>query len=164
MKNLGRSMPESVVRNELESLNIRVQGVTQLRSGLRDQDQSKDRPPNTHIIKSVARRPEVSKVRSLTDVCSLRFSMESYVSPKGLMQWKRCQSFVHTQRNCAHAPRCVACGGAQPTGGCSTTWEQPQCCNCGGNHKAKYRGCVKLKEEKAAVAKLVTKRSQKSVS
>jgi len=29
VKNLGRSMPESVVREELESLNIRVQGVTQ---------------------------------------------------------------------------------------------------------------------------------------
>ena len=28
VKNLGRSMPESVVRDELESLNIRVQGVT----------------------------------------------------------------------------------------------------------------------------------------
>jgi hypothetical protein len=28
--NLGRSMPESVVREELKSLNIPVQGVTQL--------------------------------------------------------------------------------------------------------------------------------------
>jgi len=27
VKNLGRDMPESVVREELESLNIRVQGV-----------------------------------------------------------------------------------------------------------------------------------------
>jgi len=46
VKNLGRGMPESVVREELESLNIRVQGVTQLRSGRRDQDPAKDRPPN----------------------------------------------------------------------------------------------------------------------
>ena len=44
VKNLGRDMPESV-REELESLNIRVQGVTQLRSGRRDQDPAKDRPP-----------------------------------------------------------------------------------------------------------------------
>ena len=28
VNNLGRGMPESVVREELESLNIRVQGVT----------------------------------------------------------------------------------------------------------------------------------------
>ena len=29
VKNLGRGMPESVIAEELESLNIRVQGVTQ---------------------------------------------------------------------------------------------------------------------------------------
>ena len=45
VKNLGRGMPESVVREKLESLNIRVQGVTQMRSGRRDQGLSKDRPP-----------------------------------------------------------------------------------------------------------------------
>jgi hypothetical protein len=44
-KNLGRGRPESVVREELESLNIRVQGVMQQRSGRRDQDPAKDRPP-----------------------------------------------------------------------------------------------------------------------
>jgi hypothetical protein len=45
VKNLGRGMPESVVREELEFLNICVQGVTQLRSSPRDQDTPKDRPP-----------------------------------------------------------------------------------------------------------------------
>ena len=46
VKNLGRGIPESVVREELESLNICVQGVTQLCSGSRDQDPAKDRPPS----------------------------------------------------------------------------------------------------------------------
>ena len=41
VKNLGRGMPESVVREELESLNIRVQGVMQLRSSRRDPDPAK---------------------------------------------------------------------------------------------------------------------------
>ena len=45
VKNLGRGMPESVVREELETLGIYVQGVTQLRSGRRDQDPTKDSPP-----------------------------------------------------------------------------------------------------------------------
>jgi len=45
VKNLSRGLPESVVRQKLESLNIRVQGVTQLRSGRRDQDPAKERPP-----------------------------------------------------------------------------------------------------------------------
>jgi len=45
VQNLGRGMPESVVREELETLGIHVQGVKQLRSGRRDQDPTKDRPP-----------------------------------------------------------------------------------------------------------------------
>jgi hypothetical protein len=100
VKNLGRGMPESVVREELDSLNIHVQGVSQLRSGRRDQDPAKDRPPTPHFIISVARGPEVSKVRSLTELCGLRVSVESYVAPKGPLQCKRCQRFGHTQRNC----------------------------------------------------------------
>ena len=36
VKNMGRGMPESVVIEELESLNISVQGFTQLLSGRRD--------------------------------------------------------------------------------------------------------------------------------
>jgi len=45
VKNLGRGMPESVVREDLETLGNLVQGFTQLRSGRRDQDPTKDRPP-----------------------------------------------------------------------------------------------------------------------
>ena len=100
VKNLGRGMPESVVREELESLNIRVQGVTQLRSWRHGQGPAKDRPPTPHFIISVARGPEVSKVRSLTELCGLRVSVESYVAPKGALQCKCCQRFGHTQRNC----------------------------------------------------------------
>jgi len=164
VKNLGRSMPESVVGEELESVNIRVQGVTQLRSGRRDQDPSKDRPPTPHFIVSVARGPEVSKVRSLTELCGLRVSVEKYVAPKGPLQCKRCQRSGHTQRNCGYAPRCVACGGPHFTGGCVTPREQPQCFGCGGNHTANYRGCVKWKEAKAALAKRAPEQGPKSTN
>ena len=44
VKNLVRGMHRSVVREKLESLNIRDQGVTKLRSGPKDQDPAKDRP------------------------------------------------------------------------------------------------------------------------
>jgi hypothetical protein len=44
VKKFGRGMPESVVREELETLDIHVQGVMQLRSGRSDQETAKDRP------------------------------------------------------------------------------------------------------------------------
>jgi hypothetical protein len=112
-------------------LNIGLQGVTQLRSGLRELDPAKDSPPNAHFIVSVARGPEVSKVRPLTELCGLRVSVESYMAPKGPLQCKRCQCFGHTQRTCGYTPRCFVCAGSHISGGCSTPREQPQCCGCG---------------------------------
>ena len=52
VKNLGRGKPESVVREELESLNIRirVQGVTQLRSGPQQGPPSHPPPPPLHRV------------------------------------------------------------------------------------------------------------------
>jgi hypothetical protein len=45
VKNLGRGMLDSVIREELESLNICVQGVMQLCSGRRNHDPAKDYSP-----------------------------------------------------------------------------------------------------------------------
>jgi hypothetical protein len=84
------------------------------------------------------------------------------VAPKGPLECKRCQRFGHTQRNCGYAPRCVACGGSHHSGGCSTPREQTQCCGCGGNHTANYRGCIKWKEAKAALARRAPERARKS--
>ena len=50
VKNLGRGIPESVVREELEALDIHVQAALQLRSGRRDQDPTKDRLLTPHFI------------------------------------------------------------------------------------------------------------------
>jgi hypothetical protein len=44
VKNLGRGMPESVVQEELGTMDIHVQGFRHLRSGRRDQDPTKDSP------------------------------------------------------------------------------------------------------------------------
>jgi hypothetical protein len=104
----------------------------------------------------------VSKVRSLTELCGLRVSVESYVTPKGPLQCKRCQRFGHTQCNCGYAPRCVACGSSHLSGRCHTPREQPQCCGCGGNHTANYRDCIKWKEAKAALEKKAPEHSRKS--
>jgi hypothetical protein len=49
----------------------------QLHSGRRDQDATRDRPPTPHFVVSVARGPEVQKVRSLSELRGLRVSVES---------------------------------------------------------------------------------------
>ena len=148
IKNLVRRMNEDVVRKELEALGICFQEVVQVRLGCRDHNPENDRPVTPHFIVTVARGPEVSTTRSITQLCGLRVTVETYTAPKGSLQCKRCQRFRHTQRNCGYAPRCVACGEAHLSGECSTPKEL-KCCGCGGNHNANYRGCGKWKEAKA---------------
>jgi hypothetical protein len=121
IKNLGRGMPETVVREELEALGICVRGVLQLRSGRRDQDPEKDRPATPHFIVTMARGPDVSSVRAITQLRWLRNTVESYTAPKGPLQCRRCKHFGHTQLGCGYAPRCVACGEAHLSDGCSTS-------------------------------------------
>jgi hypothetical protein len=164
VKKLGRGIPESVVREKLEYQNIRIQGVTQLRSGGRGQDPAKDRPPTPQIIISVARGPQISKVGSLTELSALRVSVKSYVAPQGPLQCKHCQRFRHTQRNFGFAYRRVAYGGSHLSGGCSTQRDQPQCCGCGGDLTENYRGCIKWKEAQAALAKQAPEHGRKSAA
>jgi hypothetical protein len=66
IKNLGRRMPEDVVREELGALGICIQEVMQLRSGRRNENPEQDRPMTPHFIVTVARGPEVSKLRPIT--------------------------------------------------------------------------------------------------
>jgi len=73
----------------------------------------------------------VSKVLSITELCGLRVSVESYVAQEIPLHSKSCQRFGHTQRNIEYAPRCVACGSSRLSGGCLTPREQVQCCGCG---------------------------------
>ena len=41
---------------------------------------------------------------------------------------------------------------------------ESHCCGCGGNHTANYRGCVKWKESKAALAKRAPEQGPKSTN
>jgi hypothetical protein len=159
VKNLMRRMPESAVREESESLGIQVQGVMQLRSGRRDQNPWKDRHPTPHFIVSVTRGPEVSRVRSVTGLCGLRVSVESYVPPKGPLQCRRCQCFGHTEELWAQSPlRRVWRAAPLVT---ALSHGASLCCSCGGDRTASYQGCPKWKEARASLARRAPERGRR---
>jgi hypothetical protein len=112
-------------------LNNRFQGVTQLCSGGRKQDLTKNRPPSSHFTVCVDWGLQVSRVRSLTQFCRLRVTVESYVAPKCPLQCKRCHGFGHTQSICEYAPRCIACDGSHPSGEGLAPRGHPQYCSAG---------------------------------
>jgi hypothetical protein len=139
VKNLGRGRPASVVREELESLNIRVQGFMQLPSDRRYQDATKDRPPTPT---SLYQWREVLSVESAISHRTLRLASVGGVvrGTKRPISMHVLPAFGHTQRNYGYVLRCSACGDFRLSGGCSTSREQPQCCSCGRNYTANSRG------------------------
>jgi hypothetical protein len=123
LKKTGKRMHETEIREELEALQIHVQPIMQLRSRRWDEDAKKDRPLTPHLI-VLARGQDVSKLRSLAELCGLRAKVDTYNAPKGPLQWKNCQSFTHTLRNCGYAPRCVPWGDAHLCWKCVTPKQQ----------------------------------------
>jgi hypothetical protein len=133
VKNLGTRMSESVVREELEALDIRVQGVMQLRSVRRDQGPAKDRPPLptlSYLWREGLRCPGCGLSPS-SAVCESRWRRT----------WRR-RAPCNVSAASASDIRSVTadtCFGASRVGEltslvseCPVPRGQPKCCSCGG--------------------------------
>lgn len=74
---------------------------------------------------------------------------------KQVKQCFNCQGFGHFSANCGLKNRCVKCVGNHSPGKCTKTKENGKaaCCNCGGDHPASYKGCIKAKEYLANLSK-----------
>jgi len=163
VKNLGRGMRESVVREELESRTF----VSWVSHSCVPAVATRT-PPRTVLAPptSLYQWREVLRCRKYdlspnSAACECRWNR---TWPRKAHCNASAASALDTQRNSSYATRCVACGGSHLSGGCSTPREEPQCCGCGGNHMSNYRGCVKWKETKAALAKQAPDRGRKSAA
>jgi hypothetical protein len=114
VKNLGKLMPEDIVKEELEIFAVGLQAVLHLRSGCRGQETFNAQPLTPNFIVSVARGPDVARLRSLIELRALRVSVETFNHRNGPLQCKRCQRFSHTQRYSGYAPRLASQGSALP--------------------------------------------------
>lgn len=100
---------------------------------------------------SGVRGPEVLKVPSLTELCSLQYrwrrtSRRRPFTVKALPALRPYSLLLRIR-----APVCYWWWDS-PFWKYCTSKQQLQCCSCGGNHTANYRGYVKWMEAKAALA------------
>jgi hypothetical protein len=156
-------MPESVVLEELEALDILFQGVMQLRSGRRDQDTAKDRPFTPTSLYQWREGPRFPRcdLSPISAVCECRWS-------RTWLPRARCNANAAgasgtrsvTADTCPGASLEVAPTspvGAQPRG--NSLSAVPSVANT-----ASYRGCVKWKEAKAAFVKRAPEGVRKSAA
>jgi PAX-interacting protein 1 len=59
-----------------------------------------------------------------------------------VIQCMDCQEYGHTRNYCHKKAKCVKCGDAHLSGGCTKPVTTPPiCANCKGDHTANYKGC-----------------------
>jgi hypothetical protein len=130
VKNLGRVMPESVVREELELLDScpgsHAAPIWASRSAPREGPPS--HTSHYRVGGESARGVKVACTYLTLWVASVGGNVRVSKRPVAM---QALPGFRHTQRNCGYAPRCVACGSSHLSGRCSTPREQPHCCGCG---------------------------------
>jgi hypothetical protein len=153
VKNLDRVMQDSVVWEDLEALDIPVQGVTPLSSSRRDSEPTGDRsltPPPTYLYQWRG-APKCLKfdLPLNSAVCDYRWS------PTWL-QMARCNASASIASNTRSVTGKSATLGRvfllPPLRMVLNPAGQPQCCCCGFNHTASYWASSNWKEAKAALA------------
>lgn len=91
-----------------------------------------------------------SRVQDIYDLKRLYYavvSVEPVKSKTKILQCTNCQWFGHNRHSCRWQTRCVRCLDDHPLDKCPMPDQSPPLCvNCGGEHKANYRGCPIYKQ------------------
>lgn len=89
-------------------------------------------------------REEASAIYETRFICATSVRPEALRRKASTGQCYRCQLFGHSQFTCRARPMCVKCGQQHDTRDCTKSKRAPAtCANCGGDHTASYRGCIK---------------------
>jgi hypothetical protein len=83
------------------------------------------------------------------------FSVQPYI-PKPI-RCAKCQRYGHKTRDCRKTfDTCPRCAGKHSISACNSDNLAVKCINCGGNHSAAYKGCIKYKSIATALKSTVT--------
>jgi hypothetical protein len=83
------------------------------------------------------------------------FKVEPYI-PKPI-RCGNCQRYGHKSRDCNKSTHtCPRCAGNHQVTACNSGTHATKCVNCGGNHSAAYKGCIKYKTIATALKSTVT--------
>ena len=82
-------------------------------------------------------------MRSLIELCGLRYTVEKYVALKCPLQCKRCNASAIGSGIADTLLGASRMGGSRLSGDYPFPRGESRCCSCEGNHTANYSWCVK---------------------
>lgn len=95
------------------------------------------------ILVTLPRNDAKSKdIFNVVEICRLMITIEPLRQSAEVGQCFRCLLFGHSSARCTAPPRCKNCAEAHDSRLCQLPKNGPlKCANCGGNHRATFRGC-----------------------
>lgn len=138
IRGLNADFTCSEIKEELLKLKFEVDTINQLIN-------SKTKKPMLLFALTLKKSEQNKGIYNIRYLLHQRITVEQQNKPRGILQCHRCQLFGHSAINCRAPPVCVKCAGPHITKECphGDKIETPICNNCGGNHPASYRGCLK---------------------
>lgn len=151
VKGLHPTTPREKIIENLSSQGFKVLDVSNIMKDKFENGAKLGKAPLPIHLLTFERGQEVEKVYEIKKIMATVVKIEPLkVKSKLIVQCRRCQMYLHTQRFCHREPKCVKCSKGHLTKDCKfKRIINPKCINCGGPHTANYRKCevaVKLQE------------------
>ncbi|GFQ72346.1 nucleic-acid-binding protein from transposon X-element [Trichonephila clavata] len=87
--------------------------------------------PMPLFLVSLPSNEDNRNIYNISEVCSVKVTVEVLNKKPGPAQCYHCQGFFHNSRYCSKNPRCLKCLKPHMTMDCKKTLsEDPTCCNC----------------------------------
>lgn len=148
-KYLLRGIPTSTPPEDVVQF-LQEKGINALSAAyLRDR---RTKRPMPLFMATCRPSPSLEKIMEITSFNYLTISVEEF-KPPPVKQCYRCEGYGHHSFTCTLPYRCGKCAKEHSTKDCTSDFVQ--CCNCGGDHTATWRGCpsnpLNKKKNKRAV-------------
>lgn len=140
-KYLLRGIPTNTPTSEIMEF-LTAKGFTPLRCAYLTNRKTKK--PMPLFMVALRPQPNLENIYSVNNFNFLKIKVEDFHSSP-YKQCYNCQAFGHSSMTCSLTPKCVRCAGSHRAQNCPLSKEDRNatCANCGGNHPASYRGCIK---------------------
>lgn len=150
LKNIDHRIPANDIYDDLKLQGIEVIRVVNVQHRKKSQDQAQPRllVPTDLFQVTLSNSCDVNNlVNTVRVVCHHKITWAPFVRSDVVTQCQRCQRFGHSSSNCKLDRKCVKCNLSHEYGRCAKLiTDKPICVNCGGEHTANYRRCVKYTE------------------
>ena len=92
------------------------------------------------------------EIYNLKEIYNIIIHVEALRISPVVGQCRRCLLYGHNHTQCFADYRCKHCAGDHDFNSCPLTENPKKCCNCGGNHRANYRGCKRAPNKRIPAA------------